>query len=167
MALTVFVGNSENRLDSKNRLSIPAGFREILKRLSSPTEPLQLYASPDLDPYSGDSIIQCYSEAKITKLEEEKLTLDPFHPRHIEIRGLQSLVRPLAIDGEGRVQLPDGLRDWLGITDTVAVVGTGDSFYFSSPEAFTLRRERELRETKERFATLRQARLTAQAGGGS
>ncbi|MCX8501162.1 MAG: hypothetical protein ORO03_05660 [Alphaproteobacteria bacterium] len=165
MAPALFIGNNENRLDSKNRLSVPADYRAQLKRLGSGTEPLILYASPDLDPYSGDAVIFCYPEGKIVKLEEEKSQLDPFHPRHIEIRSLQSYLRPLPIDGEGRVQLPDSLKEWGRLRDSVVIVGIGDCFYLSHPVDFARRKEADAAAALARNAALRSALATAQAGG--
>ena len=165
MVLKVFVGNHENRLDSKNRLSIPAQFRDVLKSQAGHTEPLQVFACPDYDPYSAEVLLFCYSETKVAQLEAEKSNLDPYHPRHIEIRNMQSQLRQLALDGEGRIQLSDSLKQWAGLGDTVAVVGVGDCFYLSTPESLVARRDREMLATKSRIEAMLQARATATNGG--
>ncbi len=51
-------------------------------------------------------------------------------------------VQVLTIDGDGRINLPEGLRAHAGLQAQVTFVGLGDKFQMWNPERFAERRER-------------------------
>ena len=118
MELTVLMGHSPAKTDEKGRLKIPATFRKIIE-----------------ERYGGD----CF----ITSMDGERALVYPlpvwfeFQSRLAKVPSAsQSKMRLLervnyfgqvsAIDAQGRVLVPQVLREVAGISDDVVVLGSQD-----------------------------------------
>ena len=139
-----FVSHFTLRLDSKGRVSIPAPFRNVLTRDGFEG----LYCYPTLDRPALDA-------GGHALLAEIEALIARFHPYSSErerfATALYGMSEVLRMDGEGRVILPDTLKDHAGITEAVAFVGLGNKFQIWEPGRF----QSELAEATEQVRALR------------
>ncbi|MCH4015185.1 MAG: division/cell wall cluster transcriptional repressor MraZ [Solobacterium sp.] len=113
---TAFLGEYRHNLDAKNRLIIPARFREAL----SPA----FYVTRGLD-----GCLAVYnSDAWQAKMAE--LAKLPHTKREVRlyIRSITSKAVESELDGQGRLQLPQFLVDIAGIDKPCVIVGCSDYF---------------------------------------
>ncbi len=118
MELTVLMGHSPTKIDEKGRLKIPANFRKIIE-----------------ERYGGD----CF----ITSMDGERALVYPlpvwfeFQSRLAKVPSASQAKSKLlervnyfgqisALDAQGRVLVPQVLRDVAGISDDVVVLGNQD-----------------------------------------
>lgn len=118
MELTVLMGHAPTKIDDKGRLKIPTGFRKIIE-----------------ERYGSD----CF----ITSMDGERALVYPlpvwfeFQSRLTKVPSASQAKSKLlervnyfgqvsALDAQGRVLVPQVLRDVAGITDDVVVLGSQD-----------------------------------------
>lgn len=145
-----FVSTFINKLDAKGRVSIPASFREVLARDGYEGG---IYCYPSLDSPALDA-----GGERLAKDIDGLLTgLDPYSDERDELSvALYGDVQVLKIDGDGRIVLPEGLRDHAGITAQVTFVGLGQKFQMWEPQRFEDFRSRardKVRDHKRLFGT--------------
>ncbi len=104
-----------HNIDAKGRLFIPARLREELGEVFYVT----LSMEKCLTAYSSES----------WNVFMEKIKAMP-RVRQIKMRPLFSHAAKCELDGQGRILLPQALRDFAGLTKNVAVVGTGECAEF-------------------------------------
>ena len=123
----MFSGNYEHKVDLKGRVPIPAKFRRELKG----TLVLARVADP---------CITAYPIAEWEKVGKKlgSSVIDKARVRDLK-RYLIGSAFPSNLDDQGRVLLPQPLRDYAGIRDDVTIVGTGDRFEIWDQEAFQKR----------------------------
>jgi len=119
----MFLGEYEHNLDDKGRLAIPARFRTLL--------------SAGLVVTRGyDHCIMGLAMEPWQKLADQVSDLPPgeLHTRNLQ-RLLFSAAAEFTLDRQGRIVLPQNLRDYAHITgDEVVVVGVNKYFEIWSPE---------------------------------
>ena len=108
-------GVYRHTLDSKGRLFIPAKLREELGDVFYVT----LSMERCLSAYSSESWDRFM--AKIKEMPKVK---------QIKMRPLFSHAAKCELDSQGRILLPQALRDFAGLTKNVAVVGAGECAEF-------------------------------------
>ena len=124
-----FVSNHTLRLDAKGRVSIPAPFRQTLARDGFEG----LYCYPTLD----RSAIDAGGNALLAEIEAVIACYPPFsEERNQFATALYGTSETLKIDSEGRVILPETLKDHAGIADAVTFVGLGHKFQIWEPGRF-------------------------------
>ncbi|MEO0327546.1 MAG: transcriptional regulator MraZ [Pseudomonadota bacterium] len=127
-----FLSNTINKVDKKGRVSIPASFRPVIGANS------KLYTLLGVDQPAVDAGGIELIERGEQYIEE----LDPFSAEYehysFVLHGDSS---ELKIDGEGRISLPDIIREHTGISDQVAFVGRGHFFQLWEPEQLQAYRE--------------------------
>lgn len=142
----VFIGEHENKIDSKYRLSIPADFRRELEE-----------GDPKWEPGKNASMAIVYGDARRKHLEV--FTLKDLMRVHLMIRkmprgsakraALQRLYATQAItatlDETGRIVLPARVRDKLGLNGTATVVGNGETFEIWHPDTYAAEQDSLLR----------------------
>lgn len=138
-----FVSTYTNKIDSKGRVSVPSAFRDVLKR----------------DGYEGG--IYCYPAIGVPAVDAggEKLArkidallsgLPDYSDERDELSlALYGAVHELAIDGDGRIILPQELREHAELSSQVTFVGLGDKFQIWQPERFMERRSRAHQKANE------------------
>jgi MraZ protein len=111
----MFLGQYEHTIDDKNRLTLPARFREEL----GPDVVLTRGLDGCLDVYPGDAW---------RRLVEERLVpLDPFSREGRELkRYFFALGADAEVDRQGRVHVPAGLVQHAGLGRDVVVAGVHD-----------------------------------------
>jgi MraZ protein len=129
-----FVSTFTNKIDAKGRVSIPAPFRAVLERDGYGGG---IYCYPSLDAPALDA----GGERLAQKIDGLLAGLPDYSDERDELSvALYGDVQVLAIDGDGRIVLPEGLRTHAGLTTSVTFVGLGDKFQMWSPERFEDRR---------------------------
>ena len=122
-----FASNTINNVDRKGRVSVPASFRAVLKNQS------ELHALMSVDhrvvEAGGKDMIEWYQQ----RLEQ----LDPFSQEYEDWSFyINGDALELKLDGEGRFQLNDRIREQTGISDKVLFEGRGRSFWIWEPGAY-------------------------------
>jgi len=154
-----FVSTFTNKMDARGRVSIPAPFRTVLER----------------DGYAGG--IYCYPSLDAPALDAggERLaqTIDALLralPEYSDERDELSValygdVHVIAIDGDGRIVLPEALRVHAGLRGEVTFVGLGEKFQIWAPGQFAERRERAREKVQEHRKLFAAGRKTATEPG--
>lgn len=144
--MALFIGTHQNKLDAKGRVSIPASFRSVLKKMSHAGEGASV-ASMYLRPSHQNACIEGWTELGFEALSapvEKDYNL--FSSEHEDfVMALFGEACALETDKEGRVMLPVSLMEHAGITDNVMFIGTRNTFQIWEPAA-GLRRLAEAKE---------------------
>lgn len=118
----MFLGEFEHNLDEKGRIAIPARFREELGELVIITR-------------GFDDCLMGFSRARWEKLAEdlERLSLAQSDARNLR-RFLFSSASADEMDRQGRVIIPQNLRQYAGLGEQVVVTGMNTYFEIWSRE---------------------------------
>ena len=118
----MFFGETAINLDAKGRLAIPIRYRDAIQELCEGRLVLT-YSAFD----SGSLYI--YPEQEWARVRDDVMRLSTFNPGHRSLQrrlvGSASTVEP---DGNGRIQLPQTLRQVAGLEKKVVLLGMGDRF---------------------------------------
>lgn len=153
-----FVSTTTNKLDSKGRVSIPAQFRTVLSNDASPDG---IYCYPSLDAPALDA----GGERLARKIDALLDGLADYSDERDELSvALYGDVQMLKIDGDGRIVLPEGLRQHIGIENAVTFVGLGEKFQIWEPEAFNKHREKARAKVREHKKLLGAGNRSAPVG---
>jgi MraZ protein len=142
-----FVSTFTNKIDAKGRVSIPAPFRAVLER-DGYTQGGSggIYCYPSLDAPALDA----GGERLAQKIDGLLAGLPDYSNERDELSvALYGDVQVIAIDGDGRIVLPDTLRAHAGLQSLVTFVGLGDKFQMWSPERFEDRRTKAREKVQE------------------
>jgi MraZ protein len=113
----MFRGKFEHAIDDKGRLSIPAKFRDVLREDST------------LVLTSFGNYITAFPK-KVWAAFEDRIRTNPTlkRERHDSIRHIFSLAEDVEIDRQGRILIPQGLRQGAGLAREVVIIGVMDEF---------------------------------------
>ena len=144
-----FVSTFTNKLDSKGRVSIPASFREVLARdgYSGGQGGGGIYCYPAID----NPALDAGGESLARKIDDLLKGLSDYSDERDQLSvALYGDVHILKIDGEGRIVLPEDLKQLAKLEGEVTFVGLGQKFQMWQPQAFDAFRAeaRELRLTQ-------------------
>ena len=122
-----FVSNTINNVDRKGRVSVPASFRGVLKSQG------ELHALMSVD----HRVVEAGGRDMIEWYQQRLERLDPFSQEYEDWSFyINGDALELKLDGEGRSQLNDRIREQTGITDKVLFEGRGRSFWIWEPGAY-------------------------------
>lgn len=133
----VFRGNDRYKVDAKGRVSIPASFRRVLEAGDPDwTDGLR----PQFVIVFGDhrrKYLECYTMNAIDEVDRKIAA----KPRGSVERELLELLyhgqsHNAEVDTDGRIVLPQKLREKIGLGDWAHFVGMGDTFRIWKPETF-------------------------------
>lgn len=113
----MFYGEFNNTVDLKGRASVPAAFREILKSQAG---------DDSLVVTKADGGLAAYPVSVWKKIFDNVMAL-PAGPR--KMNNLRTRIAPAkecSFDRQGRIQIPQALREYAGLEKDVVVVGMGD-----------------------------------------
>ena len=135
-----FVSTFTNKIDAKGRVSVPASFRAVLERDGyTQGSTGGIYCYPSLDAPALDAGGQSLAR-KIDGLLDG---LPDYSDERDELSvALYGDVQVLAIDQDGRIVLPEGLRAHAALSTHVTFVGLGAKFQMWEPARFEERRAR-------------------------
>ena len=138
-----FVSTFTNKIDAKGRVSVPAAFRAVLERDGYAGG---IYCYPSLDAPALDA----GGERLAQKIDGLLAGLPDYSDERDELSvALYGDVQILAIDGDGRIVLPQSLRAHADIAGQVTFVGLGVKFQIWQPERFQERRARAREKVHE------------------
>ncbi|WP_375568279.1 division/cell wall cluster transcriptional repressor MraZ [Ahrensia marina] len=124
-----FVSTIEMKTDAKGRVSIPKPFRDVLK--ADGFEGLYCIPSPD-----GQSL-DAGGKRLFAMFEEKLAALDPTSFDYdLLATAFFGESEVLSLDKEGRIVLPQRLKDVAGIDSQIIFVGKGHKFQIWSPERY-------------------------------
>ncbi|MBV1865308.1 MAG: division/cell wall cluster transcriptional repressor MraZ [Rhodobacteraceae bacterium] len=138
-----FRGESENKVDAKGRVSVPAAFRRVLEE-----------GDPDwttgLNPnlvlvYGGKSrnFIEGYTMTEMENVDDRIAGMKRgSRDRRLLEHMFSSQSVQVQVDETGRLVLTQKLRDKLGITKQAMFVATVDTFQIWEPSAYEAHAER-------------------------
>jgi MraZ protein len=141
----LFLSTFVNKVDRKGRVSVPATFRSAL---ASNRYPNLLIAFPSL----RLPAIECSGSNRMEEMQGRIETLEQFSDEYENLTQLFAEAQPLTIDGEGRVILPESLKEHAQIAGEVAFVGLGANFQLWHPASYTEHRA-AVRERARRQGT--------------
>lgn len=129
-----FVSSFTNKIDAKGRVSVPASFRTVLAKENSD----EIFCHPALDAPALDA-----GGPRLVKHIRGLLEdLAPYSDEKDQLAtALFGESEYLKIDSDGRIVLPQRLRDVVGLTSMVTFVGLGDKFQIWEPGQFEAARQ--------------------------
>lgn len=121
---TVFVGTYRHAVDEKKRVAIPAKWRAAASGAS------EFYVLP-----SPKSCLVVKSSETIGKMldKADEIGFGDLKRRDA-LRTIASRAHGSPVDSQGRINLPDNLLRYAGITDEVVLVGNFNEFEIWSPK---------------------------------
>jgi len=145
--VALFLSTFLNKVDRKGRVSVPASFRNALDGQSFDG----IVAFP--------SFVQPALEASgIDRIEKIAAGIDQFDPFSDEYDAFANAIladsHQLSFGDDGRIVLPELLREHANITDQAAFVGRGPTFQIWEPEAFRDVQEDARKRAREDRASL-------------
>ena len=126
-----FLGRQVKRIDAKGRVSVPAPFRTVLaaERFDG------LFCVRSLTHPAVDA----GGTALLASIETTLSRHDPFSAEHTALAALLfGQGDGPALDTEGRMVMPDWIREATGIASEVLFVGLGTRFQMWAPERFAV-----------------------------
>ncbi|HXC27018.1 MAG TPA: hypothetical protein VNV38_03610 [Stellaceae bacterium] len=140
--MELFLSTFVNKVDRKGRVSVPATFRSALQAHRHPNQVVLIpsFKYEALDGTGSDHLAE---------MMEGLSTLDQYSDRRDDLSLVFAESRSLLMDAEGRIVLPDELKDHAHIGEEVAFVGLGTMFQLWEPGRFT-RHRAEARERSRR-----------------
>ena len=122
----MFLSTYVNKVDRKGRVSVPATFRSTL---ATNRQPNLLVAFPSM----RVPAVECTGSDRIEEMQDRIESLEQFSEEYENLTQLFADAHPLTMDGEGRVILPERLKEHAQITADVAFVGLGAMFQLWDP----------------------------------
>ncbi len=139
----MYFGETAINLDAKGRLAIPMRYREAIQEQCGGRLVLT-YSAFD----SG--ALYLYPEQEWERVRDEVTGLSTFNPGHRSLQrklvGSASAVEP---DGNGRIQLPQTLRQVAGLEKRVVLLGMGSRFEIWNETILNQKRTEEERSLDE------------------
>ena len=152
--MELFYSTYVNKVDRKGRVSVPATFRSTLATHRQPNL-IIIFPSFKLPALEGTG------SDRMEDMQERLESLEEFSEEHENLSQLFADAHPLTIDAEGRVVLPEKLKEYASITTEIAFVGRGATFQLWNPAEY----ERHSAMVRER--SRRQGATLPPRGGAS
>ena len=131
----LFIGTHQNKLDAKGRVSVPAPFRTVLKKMSGAGEGA-LVAPLILRPSHQHPCIEGWTEKGFEALSAPLDEYDQFSPEHDNFAvALFGDACAMETDKEGRIHASGRSRRHAGLSDSVVFIGARNTFQIWEPEA--------------------------------
>lgn len=138
----MFRGVNSLAIDDKGRMAIPARYREDLLEESSP------HLIITIDTESTCLLLYPFSQWEL--IEKKIEALPSFNPaaRRIQ-RLLIGHATEIALDNNGRILLPQPLRDYAGLTKNAVLIGQGKKFELWDEQQWLASRQDWLKEATQ------------------
>ncbi|KKM16712.1 Transcriptional regulator MraZ [Sulfitobacter indolifex] len=137
-----FRGESQHKVDTKGRVSIPASFRRVLEA-GDPN--WKSGDNPELVIVYGDQrrdYLECYT---MEAIEEVDAKIDRMPRGSMQRKALQRLFHgqsfPTTVDETGRLVLPAKLRNKIDLNGEAFFIAAGDTFQIWKPETYETEEE--------------------------
>jgi MraZ protein len=144
-------GHVHHVLDAKGRVAIPQGYRMELQA--------QDQRAPILTLLIDQPALGLYAHSRWQAIEERLESMSPVQPEVQAVRRmLISTAVECPIDGQGRILIPEDLREHAGLERDVTFAGVGARIEIWSKDRY----EGEIRATRQRAHEI--ATIAAQLG---
>jgi len=121
----ILSGSHPHTLDAKGRVAIPSRLREQVIKAGGDVLMLM--------PALKEAALNLYPEPSWQKLHERILNIDnPVKKRAFQ-RVVLGSTHQVGFDGQGRILIPNVLREKAGLRDEVMIVGEGDHLALWAP----------------------------------
>jgi MraZ protein len=158
--MSPFLGQHQNRLDAKGRVSVPAAYRMALKQMTGSSEMI-------LRPSIGHSCIEAWPVAVFNELEKDLQALDVLSEEYEDMAtAIYGDAYPVEFDKDGRILLPENLIRHAALADAVVFMGRGSIFQIWEPAAAAARAVEARQRTKLRKQAAPLAPAAVLAAGG-
>jgi MraZ protein len=132
-----FRGEYHQKVDSKGRVSIPAGFRRVIEQADPDWSDGQ---RPNLVIVYGTAAqnrLDCYTIEAIDRIDAriDRMKLGSQERKMLE-RLYHGHSLPAQVDEDGRIVLPAKLREKIGLGDEAFFIASGDHFQVWKPETY-------------------------------
>ena len=155
-----FRGRFTNRIDAKGRVSVPAKLRAV-------TMAQGLNGVICFPPLNPGAFIEGCGPAFSEIVDQMLDRLDPFAPERQSLAAvLIGESAELNFDADGRVILPETLRNLAGIGDEATFVGMGQRFQVWEPKAYEAYYAKALEDAQKYRDLLRSPSAPANPGPG-
>lgn len=145
--MALFLSTYTNKVDTKARVSVPAGFRTALQD--------QSFQGVVLLPSNKFPALEGFSMNMMHELSARIDKFDLFSDTQDDLAAvIFGNATPFAFDETGRIGITKELMLHAGITDTAVFVGMGNKFQIWSPEKYKTRRENAMRHVQQKGLTL-------------
>ena len=124
-----FSGEYNVSIDLKGRVSIPASFREELR---------QKYASEGLVVTRHKNGLVAYPPSRWEEICANVFSMSPGSKREANLRNRIAPAKECSFNAQGRVQIPQSLREHAGLDKDVVVIGMFEKIEIWSQVAHTL-----------------------------
>jgi MraZ protein len=152
--MALFLGTYQNKLDAKGRVSIPAPFRSVLKRMSHAGEGSPV-ASLVLRPSHQYPCIEGWTEKGFEALSAPLENYDQFSQAHEDMAmALFGEAVAMETDKEGRIVLPADMVTFAALGENVTFIGMSKTFQIWEPEAGARRLAEARAAVRDRKMTL-------------
>lgn len=140
----MFLGQYQHNLDTKGRVIIPSRFRELLEGEAYLTQGFE----HNLRLLPGEAFQAIYQQVT---------SMNSTDPAARKLRRLIfSSAQKVELDGNGRILIPQYLREVANLDDGVIIVGVGEAIEIWSPQAWEAENAslQDAEANTQRFATL-------------
>ncbi len=145
--MELFLSTYLNKVDRKGRVSVPATFRSTLATHRHPNVVI-LFPSFKVAALDGTG------SDRMEEMKNRLDALDQFSDEYDDLSLLFADSHQLAIDGEGRIILPETLKEHAHISSDVAFVGLGAMFQVWEPSRYAEHRATARERTRRQGTTL-------------
>ena len=122
----LLVGRFDHALDPKRRLTVPAGWRDLMGA------PAYVYVFPDPNEKCLNLIPPAEMEGRLEKLRQRAL-FDKSASAALRVFGENA--EQATVDVQGRIRIKDRLLAFAKLTDTVVMIGAMNRVQLWSPES--------------------------------
>lgn len=137
LVMTTFLSSYTNSIDKKSRVSVPASFRAELANCSRQT--IVVYKAVNenfLFAWSYDDFLDFANKIKkLPALSKQRQRLS---------RTILAASKPLQIDSDGRMTLPEEFTSALNLEGKVMFAGQGEYFTVWNPEEFETQMQNDM-----------------------
>lgn len=145
--INLFLSQYSNKIDKKGRVSLPSSFRSVI--LSEKKSELILFKSLKF------AAIEGCSYQRVEKIAERIENLDIFSDDQDDFStSIFSEIIPTKLDREGRILLPEILKNYSNILNEVTFIGQGHYFQIWEPKAAVERQKKSRARLKYEKKTL-------------
>jgi MraZ protein len=140
-----YISTTAGTLDSKGRVCIPAGYRQILAAQNT--------AGVYLCPSFSSASLEGFGTDVLQKFHLQLAEQDPFFSPEFNDKAfvVVSMTQLLPLDENGRVRLPDEMIAHAALKDRVVFVGMGTKFRIWEPARLEEMRAAALKRALEAF----------------
>jgi len=152
----MFISTSDHGVDTKNRVSVPASYRSVLR--NDPHDAVYLF------PHFSGAFLEGGGELFIQQYRADIARLGRYDPmgQVMEVAVLGAAKR-LDFDSTGRITLPKSFLDHANLDKKATFVGCGSRFEIWNSEAHDLR---AATMAKQAATMMQDPELVAKLGGG-